>query len=87
MVAMNSNPEHPDKLTDPKVEPRIKTQTKAILNLVTTYYRVELETPSQGIWQLDFSEYARKASPRVLILYPHELWPCSDGAEDPAIGR
>ena len=85
--AMNSNSLHADKLKDPSVEPRIKERTNAIFNLVKTYYRMEIETPQQGAWQLGLSEQSRKKAPGVVILYPHELWPCFNERQSSASSR
>lgn len=88
LVAMNSDPLHKDRLKDPDVESHIQMQAKAILRLVTEFYRVEIEAPKPGHWRLDLSESVRKTAPGVLILYPHELWePCSKEPQIPTVNR
>jgi hypothetical protein len=77
LVAMNPYPFRFDSIKDHEVQSRIESQTRAIVRLVTKYSRIEIEAPRSGPWRLGLSEAAHKSAPDVLLLYPHELWPCT----------
>lgn len=76
MGVVNVDYQHSYTLKDPKFEARVKQQARTVLNMIATYYRVELE-PHSGDWSLLPSPSVRQAVPVMFLLYPREIGSCS----------
>lgn len=76
MGVINSDYQHSYSLKDPKFEARIKQQARSVVNMIATYYRVQMD-PHSGAWNLEPSASVRQAVPTMFLLYPRELGSCS----------
>lgn len=76
MGVVNGDYQHSYSLKDPKFEARVKQQARSVVNMIATYYRVQMG-PHSGGWSLEQSDSVRQAVPHMFLLYPRELGSCS----------
>lgn len=76
MAVMNYDPRMTYSLKDPKFQARVKQQSVSLYNMITGFYRVQLEAVQAGEWNLEPVPDVRKAAPNMFLLYPHELSSC-----------
>jgi hypothetical protein len=83
LVADPDSTQFSDNVSDPQVLQRVRFRALTITNAIDAFYRVVVEpqrVPSPGWWSLDLAENIKKNSPRMFLLYPTQLGPCSQVA-------
>jgi hypothetical protein len=64
------------KLDDPAFESTVRKKARMLMGLAENYYRMRLDTNSDGALRLDISNGVHKIEPGMLLLYPHQLPIC-----------
>jgi hypothetical protein len=79
IAVMNYDPKRTFSMKDAALEAKVKTQARAIFNMVSTYYRMEFEPLRLGRgeeWTVKVDDNVRKSIPRMFLLYPHQVAGC-----------
>jgi hypothetical protein len=61
----------------------VKQQARVLYNMVSAYYRVQIDPPRMGRseeWNFEVGEDVRKSIPHMFVLYPHQLAACQTQA-------
>jgi hypothetical protein len=66
-------------MKDPALQARVKQQARTVFNMVSTFYRTEVEPLRAGRsedWNIEAVDSLRKSVPHMFLLYPHQLGAC-----------
>jgi len=66
-------------MKDTALQAKVKQQARSIFNMVSTYYRMEVEPLRLGHseeWNIEVGDALRKSVPHMFLLYPHQLGAC-----------
>lgn len=66
-------------MKDAALQAKVKLQARTIFNMISTYYRMEVEPLHAGHaedWNIEVSDSLRKSVPHMFLLYPHQLGGC-----------
>jgi hypothetical protein len=75
--AVNFNAVNSPNISDPAFQARLKQKARSVFDIMAGYYRMELDAPIVGDWNLGISDAIRKVVPTMFLLYPHQLAPCA----------
>ena len=70
-------------MKDAALQTKVKQQAHVIYNMVSAYYRVQIDPPHMGHseeWNFEVGDDVRKSIPRMFLLYPHQLAGCQTQA-------
>jgi hypothetical protein len=76
---MNYDPKRTFSMKDPALQARVKQQAHTIFNMVSTYYRMQIEPPRLWHgeeWNLEVADAVKKSVPHMFLLYPHHIETC-----------
>jgi hypothetical protein len=76
---MNYDPMRTFSMKDPALQARVKQQAHTIFNMVSTYYRTQIEPPRLWHgedWNLEVADAVKKSVPHMFLLYPHHIGTC-----------
>jgi hypothetical protein len=79
LSVVNGDPGRSYNMDDPKLRQQVKQKGQAVLNMISSFYRAQIEPPQLSHpedWTLDVTENIRKHEPAMWVLYPRELGPC-----------
>jgi hypothetical protein len=79
LVAMNADPQHTYRMSDPRLVQSVRQKARSVSNMISAYYKMQVEPPRSARpedWSLTINEEIQKHSPPMYVLYPHELGPC-----------
>ena len=66
-------------MKDPALQARVKQQARTVFNMVSSFYRMELEPVRLGRsedWSIAVADSLTKSVPHIFLLYPHQLGSC-----------
>jgi hypothetical protein len=66
-------------MKDPALQTKVRQQAHVLYNMVSAYYRVQIDPPRLGRseeWNFEVGDDVRKSIPRMFLLYPHQLGAC-----------
>ena len=76
---MNYDPKRTFSMKDPALQARVKQQAHTIFNMVSTYYRMQIDPPRLGHseeWNIEVADSVKKSVPHMFLLYPHQIGAC-----------
>ncbi len=79
VAVLNYDPKKNFSMKDPALQARVKQQAHTIFNMVSTFYRMELEPLRLGRsedWNIEVGDSLRKSVQHMFLLYPHQLGSC-----------
>ncbi len=66
-------------MKNPALQARVRQQARIVFNMISAFYRMELEPIQLGRsedWNIEVGDSLRKSVPHMFLLYPHQLGSC-----------
>jgi hypothetical protein len=79
IAVMNYDPKRTFSMKDAALQAKVKLQARSLFNMVSTYYRMEIDPLRLGHseeWNIEVGDSLRKSIPHMFLLYPHQLAAC-----------
>jgi hypothetical protein len=79
MAVLNYDSRKNFSMKDPALQARVKQQARTMFNMVSTYYRMQIDPPRLGHseeWNIEVADSVKKSVPHMFLLYPHQIGTC-----------